>query len=252
MARVWLAAVCLLASTISACGGGGGGGGGGAPSTAPGTPPPVPVGPSPPAPAPTPTPSPASSLMDPSKWEIGPIINGTNYSVGMPLRPSLHPDGWSIDLPQPTSEVGHAHYITTQSDSLAGKTRIVLKYKIEAEAGVRILPRTNPDLPSLLTLYFQRAGDNWTGSGDYETYRWWATFRTHVDLKPGEYEMVVRFDEIWTAVQSSTAATRPSAFQTAMQYASRVGFTLGGGDGYGHGVFATGPARIIVTDFRIE
>jgi hypothetical protein len=27
---------------------------------------------------------------------------------------------------------------------------------------------------------------------------------------------------------------------------------LGGGDGYGHGVFATGPARLIVTDFRVE
>jgi hypothetical protein len=27
---------------------------------------------------------------------------------------------------------------------------------------------------------------------------------------------------------------------------------LGGGDGYGHGVFATGPARLIVTEFRVE
>jgi len=31
-----------------------------------------------------------------------------------------------------------------------------------------------------------------------------------------------------------------------------VGFTLGGGTGYGHGVYANGNARMIVTSFKVE
>jgi hypothetical protein len=53
-------------------------------------------------------------------------------------------------------------------------------------------------------------------------------------------------------VQSSSARTNPAAFRAALAEADQVGFVLGGGDGYGHGVFATGPARIVVTDFRVE
>ena len=56
----------------------------------------------------------------------------------------------------------------------------------------------------------------------------------------------------WTAVSTSSARTNPAGFQAALAEADQVGFVLGGGDGYGHGVFATGPARLIVTEFRVE
>jgi hypothetical protein len=59
-------------------------------------------------------------------------------------------------------------------------------------------------------------------------------------------------DGAWTAIESSTARTAPAAFREAIAAADQVGFVLGGGDGYGHGVFATGPARLIVTEFRVE
>jgi hypothetical protein len=191
--------------------------------------------------------------MDPTKWEIGPIIPGYgNYSVGMPLHPASHPEGWVIDLPQPTKSVGHVHYVTTSLGSLAGKTRMRIRFKIEAAPDVEIVPKDFPNSPGILTLYFQQAGDNWSGQGQYETYRWWATFRTVMPLKAGEYEIIARFDENWTAVQVSSASTNWMAFQAALKNASRVGFTLGGGDGYGHGVYATGPARLIVQSFQVE
>ncbi len=56
----------------------------------------------------------------------------------------------------------------------------------------------------------------------------------------------------WTAVGRSSARSNPFAFRDALAEADQVGFVLGGGDGYGHGVFATGPARLVVTDFRVE
>jgi hypothetical protein len=142
--------------------------------------------------------------------------------------------------------------VTFRHGPLAGKSRIVMRYRIEAAPGARILPVTDPNLPSMITLYFQRSGDNWSGRGPYEAYRWYATFATHMPVTPGEHVLVAPLGGNWTAVRTSSARTNPAAFRDALANASEVGFVLGGGDGVGHGVFATGPARLVVTDFRVE
>ena len=108
------------------------------------------------------------------------------------------------------------------------------------------------DAPSLLTLYFQRRGDNWTGVEQYETYRWYASFATQADLSAKEYTIEARFDDNWTAIQTSSRATQPEAFADALANAERIGFVLGGGDGLGHGVSATGPAKLIVKSFKVK
>lgn len=191
-----------------------------------------------------------ASVRDPGSWVIGPVIRGRNYSHAMPLHPSPTRGGlWQIDLPQAP---GSVHYITFPHGSLAGKTRIVMRYRIEAAPGVRILPRTAPALASMITPYFQRAGDNWSGRGRFETYRWYATFATHSPIRPGEHQIVAPLDGGWTAVGTSTARGAPAAFREAVGQADQVGFVLGGGDGYGHGVFATGRARLVLIDFRVE
>ena len=64
--------------------------------------------------------------------------------------------------------------------------------------------------------------------------------------------MVAALSGKWTAVERSSAYSNPAAFRQAVANADQVGFVLGGGNGYGHGVYATGPARLIVTDFRVE
>jgi hypothetical protein len=188
--------------------------------------------------------------MTAADWVIGPIIKGRSYSHGMPTHPSPGPgSGWHVDLPQAP---GSVHAVTFHHGSLAGKRRIVMRYRVEAAPGVRIVPRTAPALPSILTLYFQRGGDNWSGRGPYETYRWYATFASQTPITPGEHEIVVPLNANWTAVQTSSARSNPADFRDALFNADQVGFVLGGGDGYGHGVHATGPARLIVTDFRVE
>jgi len=196
-------------------------------------------------------PATAVNPMDPAVWEIGPIIAGQNYSVNMPLSPSPHPQGWSFDFPQPDKAAGHVHYLTFKHGSLTGKTRILLRYRIEAEPGVQFFPTNYPGSPSILSLYFQRRGDNWSGTGRFEAYRWWSTFRTHTPLTPGEHELLVGLEENWTAVQSSTASNNLNGFRAAIRDAERVGFAFGGGDGFGHGVYATGPARFVVTSFQV-
>lgn len=185
-----------------------------------------------------------------SDWTIGPIIRGRNYSRGMPLRPHPRPSGgWQVEFPQAPRSI---HYVTFRHGSLVGKRRIVMRYRIEADPGVRIVPRTAPASPSMITLYVQRRGDDWSARGAYEAYRWFANFATQSPVTPGDHVLIAPLSGNWSAVQSSTARTNPAAFRAALADADEVGFVLGGGDGLGHGVSATGRARLIVTSFRIE
>jgi len=185
-----------------------------------------------------------------SAWTVGPITKKGNSSRGVPLHPIAGPGrSWHIDLPGPG---GSVNYVTFRHGSLAGKRRIVMRYRVEAARGVQIVPRTAPNLPSMITLYFQRRGDNWSGRGPFEAYRWYATFASQSPISAGDHEMVVPLTGNWTAVERSSARSSSAAFQAALADAEQVGFVLGGGDGYGHGIFATGPARLVVMDFRVE
>ncbi len=185
-----------------------------------------------------------------SDWTIGPIIRGRNYSRGMPLRPTPRPGGgWQVDLPQAPRSI---HYVTFRHGSLAGKSRIVMRYRIEADPGVKVVPRTAPASPSMITLYVQRRGDDWSAREPYEAYRWFANFATQSPVTSGEHVLTAPLSGNWSAVQSSTVRTNPAAFRAALANADEVGFVLGGGEGLGHGVSATGRARLIVTSFRVE
>lgn len=167
------------------------------------------------------------------------------YAVGMPDHPVTTPDGWALDLPTPQAE---PHYVTRPTGSLAGKTLIRMAYRVE---GGPIVPVTSTASPAMLTLYFQRAGDNWSGLGEYEAYRWYAAFSTHTPITTGEHVIEARLDGNWTAVMTSSRTSNPQAFQDALSNAARVGFVLGGGDGLGHGVRALTPSRIVVTEFSV-
>lgn len=202
-----------------------------------------------------PAPAVAFQATDPSlaaSWEIGPIIRGRNYSVGMPLRPAQARRGWYFDFPYPNVGAGHVHYLTFQHGPLTGKKKIVMRYRVDAAPGVRFVPRERPDLPATITMFFQRPGDTWTAKGRYETYRWYAPAETVTDIRPGEHELTVSLDGNWAAVMTSFAHTNPAAFRAAIDNADRVGFVLGSREGgYGHGVYATGPARLTVLSFRV-
>ena len=189
-------------------------------------------------------------VLSPAAWLIGPIVDGENASRGVPLHPSRSAGGgWYIDLPPAP---GSVHYVTFHHGSLARANRIVMRYRIDADPGVRIEPITGPGMPSIITLYFQRRGDDWSGADEFETYRWYATFASQMPITPGEHVIVAPLTGNWTALQTSSARTRPAAFRAALDEADEVGFVLGGGTGYGHGVYATGRARITVTAFSVQ
>ena len=185
-------------------------------------------------------------------WEIGPTVRGRNMSVGMPSTPMPARGGWAFDFPHPRPSAGHVHYVTTRTGSLAGKSKIVMRYRIEAEPGVRLAPRGAPETTAKLALYFQRRGDDWSARGPYEHYRWYATHGNRIPLTPGEHEVSLTLDpRNWQSLASAKGSDVPAQFRAALANAERVGFVLGGGGSAGHGVYATGPARFELLSFRV-
>lgn len=199
-------------------------------------------------------PASAQSTPPADAWQIGPIIKGRNYSVGMPLNPTPERGGgWSFEFPYPTVDDGHVHYLTFPHGSLVGKSKIVMRYRIDAARGVRFIARDAPNesTPATLTVYFQRAGDNWSARGPYQNFRWYAGFAT-TPLAPGEHKLTIDLnDPRWFAVMGGTAAERPEAFQNALARAGRVGFVMGGGGGLGHGAYTTGPATFTLLSYTV-
>ena len=192
----------------------------------------------------------APAASNPKAWVIGPIVRGRNYSRGVPLHPTpRRGGGFQVDLPTPP---GSVHAVTFRHGPLTGKRRMVMRYRVEASRGASLVAASDGRSPALVTLYFQRSGDNWSGRGRFETYRWYATFATRPLAASGDHVVVAPLDGAWTAVETSRARTSPEAFRAALAAADQVGFVLGGGDGFGHGIFATGPARLVITDFRVE
>lgn len=193
----------------------------------------------------------AAAAQPAEAWEIGPVIRGRSLSVGMPLTPTAARRGWFLDFPYPTAGAGHAHYLTFDHGSLTGKRRIVMRYRIDAAPGVRFVPRETPHLPAMLSLYFQRRGDNWTGRRGFENFRWYAPVHTVVPITPGEHQVSVNLNDAWIQVNGQPAGAHPQAFGEALADAGRIGFVLGSHQARGHGVFATGPARLTVISFQV-
>jgi hypothetical protein len=188
-----------------------------------------------------------------SSWEIGPVIRGRNYSVGMPLSPTPVRSGWRFEFPYPDEQAGHVHYITRNIGSLAGKRRIVVRYRIDAAPSTRFLAREFPDYPAAISLYFQRRGDDWSAKGRYGDYRWYSPHAGMIPIAPGLKEFTIRLDDPdWSSVNGQRAADRSRQFAAALADGGRIGFTFGNGARRGHGVYATSPARFTLIDFRVE
>lgn len=178
-------------------------------------------------------------------WEIGPVIEQRNYSLGSPYSATRYAGGLRVAI-GPTAE---PHYVTFRHGSLSGKRQFRMRFRVEGPRSAIIHgARCSSGTPSAVTLYFQRRGDDWETDGA----RWWATFAS-VPLKgpTGEMEIVAPLNANWTSVVSMTARTSPNAFAAAKANADRVGFTFGNCEGHGHGARATQPVRFVVTSFQV-
>lgn len=183
-------------------------------------------------------------------WDIGPIAKGKNYSVGMPSHPSPGRDGSAVfNFPRAGGEVGA---MTTAVRPLAGAQRITFKYRIDAAPGTRFVSVESPHERATVSLYFQRAGDNWTARGRYGSYRWYAPEEAVVPISPGEHTVVINLDDDWSNVNSQPSHTVPAEYSGALRNTARIGIAFGSMSLRAHGVYATGPARFTLLALDID
>lgn len=184
-------------------------------------------------------------------WEIGPLIRGRNYSLNMPLHPSISDDGWTFDFPGPRARDGHVHYVTRESGPLDEARGIRVRYRVTAERGTRFVPQEMPHEEATLSLYFQTYNDDWSARGRHEFARWYSPSLRQFVIEPGEHEITVMFDENWRSVMGSDQVRSPGQFADALANVGRVGLTFGSRSRRGHGVFATGRASFELLAFDI-
>jgi hypothetical protein len=197
----------------------------------------------------------ASILIPPAdQWEIGPVIRGRNHSVGMPPTPRAVRGGlWTFDFPVGSADAGHVHYVTFRPPSLAATSRITLRYRVEAAPGTRFVPQEQPDLPGIVSLYFQREGDNWRARRGTEYYRWYAPDASVQQLRHGIFDMSVTIaDPGWTPVLGGPSPDYLWRRREAWAATSSIGLVFGSTRARGHGVYATAPARFTLLSFRID
>jgi hypothetical protein len=189
---------------------------------------------------------PMAISLDPARWQIGPIIRGKSYSPGMPSQPTAAGNGWSFNFPTQDG----VHYVTT-SQSIPLIVHGVVKARFFI-AGTGGLVPTQGDPPARMRLFLQRRGDDWSGVGAYEFYRWWSV--NDVVLVAGKYELAVPLvPDQWFSVFGKRG-DHPAAdgqFAAAAADIHAVGQTFGGMFA-GHGVFAVdGPSQFTLETYEM-
>ena len=192
-----------------------------------------------------------AALPPAAAWEIGPWVRGRNYSVGMPASPSQTRDG-GLAFDFPVAGRGQIDAMTTASGPLAGARQITLRYRIDARRGTRFIADDYPNEPGTVSVYFQRRGDNWSGQGRYQSYRWYSPARTVIPLAPGVQTVTMRLDETWINVFGKTNSEQSAGFASALVDTARIGLAFGSSSARSHGVYASAPARFTLLSLEIE
>lgn len=190
------------------------------------------------------------------------------HSPGMASHPVQQGAGWAFQFPVYNGPLPCAndqacpgvHYLTTGSGSLTGVKSITVDGRIGLNGPVQFNFQTEPSnlgkTPANFHLYIQEAGDNLTGKGKYEFYRWWSN-PVSVKLQAGPFHATVplRPDQ-WSSVFGKKGNASPAAragFAQALAHAAKVGMTFSGGNTFGHGVnIRGGKATMAVTHFRVD
>jgi hypothetical protein len=178
-------------------------------------------------------------------WEI-------RYSTGVKLNDPVRGQEFSFDFPLLP---GSVHYIT-KPVTLAANGRASAAFTIATTGNpvfdYRTAPNNTCNAPAAVRLFLQRRGDDMSGRGQYEFYRWWSNAGTV--LKQGSFTVDVPLQPaLWTSVFGKTGDRNPAAFAAAMAHLGQVGVTFGGGCFFGHGVrILNGGAVFTMNRFAVQ
>ena len=200
--------------------------------------------------------------MDPSLWDI-------DWSVGTPRHPRPYSDGsWYVDVPAASgADAGptcksrpscpHLNMVVANPGGpLSG--RLAADVQVEATPAPTYNFALDPTPPcagdkALASLYFQQRGDDFSGQGKHQFYRWWSKRVIYLDELTSTTLSVTLETTNWISVYGKDGTQNPPAFAAAMADPVAVGLTFGGLCGSHHGLNVSGgTSRIIVLSYRME
>lgn len=185
---------------------------------------------------PTQPPGPSSSMCQPGWWTINPLVNGVAYGP-----PSCTDNGSFVfpACPSPPSRTDGMHTLVRQSGPLSLGQTITVDFEItDADSFVGAQEQGSA---AYVSLFLQRAGDNWSGTGSYNEYRAYSVNGAPPNLAPlanGRYQLSVPlWRESWTNVELEGTA---QGFVDLLQNIERIGVVFGTyNSGKAHGVCPT-------------
>lgn len=169
-------------------------------------------------------------------------------SLGVTLQHNA--DGtWQFDFPAADG----VHYLTRPLvKAETGRQSAFLSCRIQKISGkpfFKSLDITGPMLPSA-RLMLERADDMGSQDG-----RWWSNPACIVLTADGNSQTlsVQLSPDLWSNVNGHFGNSRPTQFADAMKNLGRIGITFGGGNSFGHGVYATGgKARFTLIKCKLQ
>lgn len=147
----------------------------------------------------------------PQGWQIGPVINGKNYSVNCP---KAFTGSFQIGPCEP-------HYVTKPGSKVPASLTFTLDGGVE---GLKCDPAT-------ISLYFETRDNDWYSDNGG---RWWTGT---IPLTPGTHTITAG---TWRSTLGMTSETHPTEFARAKANIGKTGFTFGDCTGLGHGVKGSG------------
>jgi len=203
-------------------------------------------------PLPPPSGAPVVISTDAARWNI-------TFSPGMPPRPTAGGGAWYFDFPAGPDAKGAAsvHYVTTPAVGRLSGVKLVVDYEIVHMTGAPVYQwklgdpnNTCDDAGAHFSLYMQRRGDNLSGAGAYEFFRW---FKSGGRITPGRATTIAMLSGAdWTAVYGRG---NDAQFQATLADLGNVGLTFGGGCFAGHGVNlkpGSGTSRFVLHGFAVH
>ena len=186
------------------------------------------------------------------------------YSPGMPAHPTAVEGGWYFDFPAPScggADVCSVHYVSTpvrMSVTTSGHVNAVFQVTTTGMPvfHYQLNPNNTCDYPAHARFYLQRMGDNLSGQGKYEFYRWFSNDVAY-KLAAGDANLTAALTpDQWTSVfgkRGDYDFVAGAGFVQALHNLAHVGFVFGGGCYYGHGVNVSGgTARFVLRGYFIK
>jgi hypothetical protein len=141
----------------------------------------------------------------------------------------------AFTFPGPGGVAGY--FYTKPPASIAQGQTVTLVYSIAGSTPVWGVSDTNDMPPATIHLFLWRGGDDLSCNGVMASYRFWAP--SGVTLKLGDDQTLtfVLDPSVWTNCYGQHDT---SGFAGALENAMGIGFTFGGQNFFGHGVYLSG------------